>query len=207
VECLAPVSESVADPADSPRTKSSVPKSFGTPSPSGNREGQARLKDGTKVLIAEDNTEMATFIADLLQDRAEVRIAKDGGEAYEVAEEWSPDILLSDVMMPKLDGFGLCKKIKSNKKDLDVLLEHHSIMGIAIFSSPKINNAFFEELSRLCETSEREIMAGITSLKPHIKLVRFCASSGHAYRTFSQALWTKARTFIMGAAPPELGKF
>jgi len=94
-----------------------------------------------------------------------------------------------------------------NKKDLDVLLEHHSIMGIAIFSSPKINNAFFEELSQLCETSDREIMAGVTSLKPHIKLVRFCAFSGQAYRIFSQALWAKARFFLMGAAPPELGKF
>src|SRR6185295_13403892 len=67
-----------------------------------------------KVLIAEDNEELADYIATVLGTFCHLRIAKDGEEAWEMVREWDPAAILSDVMMPKLDGVNLCKKIKAD---------------------------------------------------------------------------------------------
>lgn len=66
-----------------------------------------------KVLVAEDNAELAGFISNVLLELAQVRVAADGEEALNLAHEWAPDLVLADVMMPKRDGLSLCREIKS----------------------------------------------------------------------------------------------
>lgn len=73
-----------------------------------------------KLLIAEDNPEMAAYIGQLLQGVCQFRFARDGEEALDEARTWSPDLVLADVMMPKLDGFGLCRELKSNPATLRI---------------------------------------------------------------------------------------
>jgi len=73
-------------------------------------------EDLPKVLVAEDNPELAHFISGLLSSFCLVRRAPDGEEALEQARIWSPDLILSDVMMPKMDGIQLTREIKSNKE-------------------------------------------------------------------------------------------
>ncbi len=45
-----------------------------------------------------------------------MQIANDGGQALQILHTWQPDIVLSDVMMPHVDGFELCRRVKSNAK-------------------------------------------------------------------------------------------
>jgi signal transduction histidine kinase len=72
---------------------------------------------GAKILIAEDNRELATYIASILREQGEViRYARDGEEAISIAKEWLPDLVLSDVMMPKSDGFSVCAAIKQDPR-------------------------------------------------------------------------------------------
>ncbi|MBX9770104.1 MAG: response regulator, partial [Candidatus Obscuribacterales bacterium] len=73
-----------------------------------------------KVLIAEDNDRLSSYIAALLDKYCETRIAADGEEALEIANEWLPDLVLTDVMMPRRDGFSLCRQIKSNPRTASI---------------------------------------------------------------------------------------
>lgn len=67
-----------------------------------------------KVLIADDNSDMRMYLNRLLQHNFQVESTVNGEEAFRVALDWKPDLIVSDIMMPKLDGFGLLKKLKNN---------------------------------------------------------------------------------------------
>jgi len=67
-----------------------------------------------KVLIAEDNVEMASYIAGLLTPIAQTQIARDGRDALDQIGRWSPDLVITDVMMPERDGLSLCRDMKAN---------------------------------------------------------------------------------------------
>lgn len=67
-----------------------------------------------KVLVCEDNDELAEYIVSLLIPICQVKRAKEGEEAWELVNTWHPDLVLTDVMMPKKDGIELCREIKSN---------------------------------------------------------------------------------------------
>ena len=66
-----------------------------------------------RILIAEDETDMAMGLRDNLQfEGYEVFVAGDGEAALKLAMEKSPDLALLDIMMPKLDGLEVCKRIR-----------------------------------------------------------------------------------------------
>lgn len=68
-----------------------------------------------KVLIVDDEAEIVELIAMVLDDgHVGLLTAYDGEQALEIVRNQRPDLVLSDVMMPRLDGRELCKKIKSN---------------------------------------------------------------------------------------------
>ena len=65
-----------------------------------------------KVVLADDNADMREYVHRLLAHQFTVITAKDGEDAYEKMIENRPDLLLTDVMMPRLDGFGLLQKVR-----------------------------------------------------------------------------------------------
>jgi PAS domain S-box-containing protein len=67
-----------------------------------------------KVLLADDNADMRDYVGRLLAGRYDLTMAYNGEDAYEKLLLVKPDLLLTDVMMPVLDGFGLLKKIRGN---------------------------------------------------------------------------------------------
>ncbi|HTB21438.1 MAG TPA: ATP-binding protein [bacterium] len=67
-----------------------------------------------KVLIAEDNVELTAYIDGLLAPIARVRAVGDGREALREARDWRPDLVLSDVMMPGMDGIALTRALKTD---------------------------------------------------------------------------------------------
>lgn len=77
-----------------------------------------------KVLVAEDNAVNRELLRELLEVRGyQVTEACDGQEAVEMLEQSRPDILLLDLGMPRLDGFGVVRHIRANTElaDLPVL--------------------------------------------------------------------------------------
>ncbi len=77
-----------------------------------------------RLLIAEDSSDMARYLADVLADAYEVESVADGLQALAAARARRPDALLTDVMMPGLDGFALVAEIRSDPqlKDLPVVM-------------------------------------------------------------------------------------
>lgn len=69
-----------------------------------------------KLLVVEDNREMAKIIISFLQDKYKVLWAQDGAAGLEMARKEEPDLIISDVMMPVKDGYQLCKEIKEDEK-------------------------------------------------------------------------------------------
>jgi len=66
-----------------------------------------------KILIVEDVKELRDFICDSLNEKFEILTAINGADAFKLAQSENPDLIVSDVMLPKLNGYELCSKIKN----------------------------------------------------------------------------------------------
>jgi signal transduction histidine kinase len=74
--------------------------------------GSKTAKD--RVLLVDDNADLRNYVGRLLRDQGyDVDLAADGTAAIETATKQTPDLIVSDVMMPRLDGFGLLQAVRS----------------------------------------------------------------------------------------------
>src|SRR5690606_25946087 len=81
-----------------------------------NKKKGKEAKDKPQILIVEDNQELRNYISLELKDQFNVLEAKNGKEGLELALEVSPDLIISDVLMPIKDGLEFCEEIKNNIK-------------------------------------------------------------------------------------------
>jgi DNA-binding response OmpR family regulator len=76
-----------------------------------------------KILIADDNQANCDLLEAYLADfDCEIEFAYDGESTLKKAESFRPDLILLDVMMPKLSGFEVCKKLKQSAESRGVLI-------------------------------------------------------------------------------------
>lgn len=71
-------------------------------------------KEKISILLVEDNEEVLNFVKEGFEDDFEVYTAVDGLAGWDLAKEKMPDLIISDVMMPKMDGITLCRNLKSD---------------------------------------------------------------------------------------------
>jgi signal transduction histidine kinase len=74
---------------------------------------RARERDA-EILVIEDNGDMRRLLRDILVREFSVRTACDGEEGLAMAREKNPDVILTDVMMPKMSGTQVCREVKSD---------------------------------------------------------------------------------------------
>jgi signal transduction histidine kinase/DNA-binding response OmpR family regulator len=81
-----------------------------------NSEPEENTTDISKptVLVVEDQQDVRKYICDKLSELYTVKEAKNGKEGLESAKQHIPDLVISDVMMPQMDGFELCKLLKTD---------------------------------------------------------------------------------------------
>jgi signal transduction histidine kinase/CheY-like chemotaxis protein len=72
------------------------------------------IREGTRILLADDNADMRGYVRRLLARSCEVQTVADGQEALAAIQARRPDLVLTDVMMPHLDGFGLLRALREN---------------------------------------------------------------------------------------------
>ncbi|HDP67016.1 MAG TPA: hybrid sensor histidine kinase/response regulator [Candidatus Marinimicrobia bacterium] len=72
------------------------------------------------LLIVDDVAINLDILRSLLVDKYNVKVAKNGPAALKIAQNSSPDLILLDIMMPGLDGFQVCKQLKSDPKTRDI---------------------------------------------------------------------------------------
>ncbi len=75
---------------------------------------------GGRVLVVDDNADMREYVATLLSGSYDVDTAADGLEALERVAERCPDLVVTDVMMPRLDGFGLLERLQADPATVGV---------------------------------------------------------------------------------------
>ncbi|MDO8928527.1 MAG: response regulator, partial [Bacteroidota bacterium] len=79
-----------------------------------NSQEKRNDKSQIKVLVIEDDPDLRPFMATILENDYRVLLANDGEEGYQKAIEQNPDFIVSDIMMPKMDGIELLKKLRKN---------------------------------------------------------------------------------------------
>eukprot|EP00029_Vermamoeba_vermiformis_P005063 TRINITY_DN1655_c0_g1_i1.p1 TRINITY_DN1655_c0_g1~~TRINITY_DN1655_c0_g1_i1.p1 ORF type:complete len:1432 (-),score=273.55 TRINITY_DN1655_c0_g1_i1:11-4306(-) len=131
--------------------------------------GQQQLS--YRVLLVDDNVDMRNYIKQILSKFWSVTTAVDGEAGYLRACEDPPDLILSDIMMPRLDGFGLIKKLRENTvtKGIPVILlsaragEEAKVEGLGSGADDYLVKTSF---------SERELLARVRN---HLELGRLRA--------------------------------
>ena len=72
-------------------------------------------KNKDKILVVDDEPQIGKVIRRALESRGfDVRVAPDGESAFDVFRAWQPNLVISDLAMPNLDGLGLCARIRKN---------------------------------------------------------------------------------------------
>jgi signal transduction histidine kinase/ligand-binding sensor domain-containing protein/AraC-like DNA-binding protein len=109
------------------------------------------------LLFVDDNKDFCDFMADNLEDEYSVITANNGQEAIEQLNEYDVTIIVSDVMMPVMDGIELCRQVKTNIhwSHIPVILltartaEEHQIEGLELGADDYITKPFHFNLLRL----------------------------------------------------------
>jgi signal transduction histidine kinase len=74
------------------------------------------VRSGPRILVVDDNADMRQYLARLLGEHYQVECAPDGQIALEIAREHPPNLILSDVMMPVMDGFELLAAVRKDDR-------------------------------------------------------------------------------------------
>jgi PleD family two-component response regulator len=74
-----------------------------------------------RILIADDNAQGVELLEAYLTDSGhEIQTAADGEETLKKVQQWKPDLILLDIMMPKISGFEVCKRLRADPATRDI---------------------------------------------------------------------------------------
>jgi len=75
-----------------------------------------------KVLAVDDNPDNLSVLEETIGQDYDLKIATNGGEALKIVDEFQPDVVLLDVMMPGIDGFEVCSQLRDNPLHEDMAI-------------------------------------------------------------------------------------
>src|SRR6185503_1828551 len=129
------------------------------------------------VLVADDNADMRQYIVRLLAESYRVEAVADGAAALAAARKRAPALVLTDVMMPQLDGFGLMRALRADPETRDVPVimlsaragEESRVEGMEAGADDYLIKPF----------SARELLARVAA---HLQMARMRREAGEALR-------------------------
>jgi CheY-like chemotaxis protein len=125
-----------------------------------------RLGKATKVLIVDDDPLIVRMYQDLLEHNDfMVLSAPDGTRGLEVAAREHPDILLLDIMMPGIDGFEVCRRLKA-----DPVLKQIPVIILTAMADPKLNLQAFKAGANLALRKPAEAATILRTLQAAVAL-------------------------------------
>ena len=137
--------------------------------PAGTEGARSGAEREHLVLVVDDNAELREYLAQLLSARYNVITAADGEEGYDRTVTEQPDLVLTDVVMPKANGLELCRRIKENKvtshipvillsaRDLPIYkMEGYQMMADDYITKPFHSELLFSRIDNLI--GQRECM-------------------------------------------------
>jgi signal transduction histidine kinase/FixJ family two-component response regulator len=158
-------------------------------------DARQREQHTERVLLADDNPDMRDYVTRLLSDRYEVNAVSSGDEALEAALNHPPDLILSDVMMPGLDGFALLRELRARPqtRTIPVVLlsaragEESRVEGLGAGADDYLIKPF----------TARELLARVAS---HLSMSRKRREAEEALKQSQATLQSfyDSSTFLMG---------
>jgi PAS domain S-box-containing protein len=153
----------------------------------GERAGRPR------VLIADDNADMRLYLVRLLSERFDAIAVANGQAALDAVQQQLPDLILSDVMMPELDGFGLLRELRANPetKTIPIILlsaragEESRVGGLDAGADDYLVKPF----------SARELIARVQT---HLQLAQVRREADQAIRESEVKLQLSLKASAMG---------
>lgn len=112
----APIIEIKEEAAPSPLVPNLAPSGEEAISPSLEDTRPEEKDQLPTLLVIEDNPDLVEYLTSLLEDHYTLLVARDGQEGLDIALDRIPDLILSDVMMPKKDGFEVCSILKKDER-------------------------------------------------------------------------------------------
>ncbi|MDR2119117.1 MAG: response regulator [Tannerellaceae bacterium] len=120
-------------------------------------EAEFKRQASPKLLIVEDNGELRSLLASRLQERYAILQAGDGEEGLDIAFREIPDMILSDVMMPRLDGIEMSRKIKGDIRTshIPIILltaktgDESKLQGLTAGADDYISKPFNQEILQI----------------------------------------------------------
>ena len=82
-----------------------------------------------KILLVDDEPNNLQLLGQILQDQYQLSFAKDGAKALDVAWKVKPDIILLDIMMPEMDGYETCRRLKADPETSKIPVIFVTAMG------------------------------------------------------------------------------
>lgn len=147
-----------------------------TPDPASSESGTSGADPAT-ILLVEDNQDVAFYIGGLLKDRYRLLYARDGKEGLEKAAEYMPDLILTDLMMPGMDGFDLCREIRSS-----IVLNHIPIIIITAKSED------VDKVQGLEAGADAYLLKPFNTDELHVRIAKLLEQRRVLREKYSQAL-------------------
>jgi len=160
------------------------------PCPPGEEAGRG-ADERPRVLVADDNADMRQYLVRLLAERYDVEAVSNGQAALEAVRKRKPELILTDVMMPQLDGFGLLRELRG---DLET-----SGIPVILLSARAGEESRVEGIERGADDylikpfSARELLARVQT---HVELARMRKQGEEAMRRRTEQFET-----LLNAAP------
>ena len=140
-----------------------------------------------KILLADDNADMREYVRRLIGKQFELTTARDGLEALEFIRKEPPDLVLSDVMMPRMDGIALLNTLRADPATVDIPVillsaragEEARVEGLNVGADDYLIKPF----------SARELVARIDA---HVRLSRLRRGAQQALKEAQELRWRAA---------------
>jgi signal transduction histidine kinase len=159
----------------------------------------ARTARVARILVADDNADMRAYVRELLEPHYVVEVVPDGLAALEAARRSTPDLIVSDVMMPRMDGFELLRTLRSEAPLRDV--------PTILLSARAGEEAVIEGLEAMADDylvkpfSARELIARVGAQLQLARLRREASAREQALRLGAEALLNEAPLGIYVVGP------
>lgn len=148
------------------------------------------LAPPARILLADDNADMRHYMRRLLNQQYEVEVVSDGVAALAAIRQQVPDLVLTDVMMPRLDGFGLLQALRANPdtQQIPIILlsaragEESRIEGLAAGADDYLIKPF----------SARELLAQVEATLKMARMRQEAAQNERELRLISEAAQQQA---------------
>lgn len=128
-----------------------------------------------KVLIVEDDDSMAVALKDGFEyEGFEVAMARDGAQGLQLAREARPDLMILDVMLPKMNGLDVCREIRKEGRNLPIIMltargqEIDKVLGLKLGADDYVTKPFgFMELMARVEALLRRTSGDVVKVEAY----------------------------------------